>query len=155
MLILLLFPLGVRADEESYLKKAIEHVEKGGNINIKDIFGQTPLHIAAFQGNGKLVEYLISKGADINAKDDNGWTPLHLAVKYGHRGVVEYLLSKGADVNARTKRNIEGWKEIVAGATPLDLANLFERPEMAGLLLLRGAKKGKSFSQEQERGKNK
>jgi len=154
MLILLFFPLGVWANEESYLKKAIEHVEKGGDINIRNMFGQTPLHFAAFLGYGKVVEFLLSKGADINAKDENGWTPLHLAVKYGHKRVAEYLLSKGADVNARTTRNTEGWKDILAGSTPLDLANLFGKQEMVEILLLWGGKRGESLSQKQEREKS-
>lgn len=154
ILILVLLPLGVNAEEERALQKAIEHVQKGGDVNTRDVFGQAPLHFAGFLGYGKVVEFLLSKGADINAKDHNGWTPLHLAVKYGHWGVAEYLLSKGADINARTTRNTEGWKDILAGSTPLDLANLFGRQEMVELLLLKGGKRGENLSQKQEREKS-
>lgn len=154
VLILFFVPLGLYADEGVALEKAAEHLQKGGDVNTRDIFGQTPLHFAAFFGYGTVVEFLISKGADINAKDENGWTSLHLTVKYGHRSVAEHLLSKGADVNARTERKTEGWKGIAAGTTPLDLANLFKQPEIIGLLLSRGAKGSESLSQGQEKGKN-
>ena len=39
----------------------------------------TALHLAAYQGNYQLVEYLICKGANIQAQNQSGYTPLMLA----------------------------------------------------------------------------
>jgi hypothetical protein len=47
-------------------------------LQMSDIYGDTPLHIAVDQGAPDIVAYLISKGADVNAKNRNGQTALHL-----------------------------------------------------------------------------
>ncbi|MGE3319194.1 MAG: ankyrin repeat domain-containing protein [Candidatus Berkiella sp.] len=77
-------------------------VRLGSNVNEKDLFGSTPLHMAAMYGHKSVAEYLIQKGADLNAKtykiDDYGLTPLDLAAQYSpNADTFSYLLSKGAD----------------------------------------------------------
>jgi ankyrin repeat protein len=64
---------------------------------------QTPLHMAARQGNYELVKCLATEfGANVNSTDCNGWTPLgHIAVigdpsKYN---IAQLLISLGADVD--------------------------------------------------------
>ena len=59
--------------------------------------GETPLHIAARNGNLNIVRYLIRKGANKNADNPKDQTPLHLAVQAGHTSLVRLLLAKGAD----------------------------------------------------------
>ena len=39
----------------------------------------TALHLAAYQGNYQLAEYLVCRGADIKALNQSGYTPLMLA----------------------------------------------------------------------------
>src|SRR5438045_5380015 len=64
---------------------------------------QTPLHIAAEDGNTNNVKRLIREGAVVDASDRWKRTPLHLATEWGHVGVVKDLLASGANVNAVTK----------------------------------------------------
>ena len=119
-------------------KDIIEYLlTKGADINVKAIYGWTPLHygeyilniipnrwinivsFTASRSNHKIIfEYLLSKGADVNVKDKFGDTPLHLgkiniihrslikivtftASSWGHKDIVEVLLSQGAYVNVK------------------------------------------------------
>jgi ankyrin repeat protein len=89
------------------------------------------LHAAAYRGHTEVVELLIAHGADVNSRDVRGWIPLHAAVDQGHVETGELLIAKGADLNARIKGG---------GYTVLDLANLKEQIELAGLLRKYGAR---------------
>jgi ankyrin repeat protein len=52
---------------------------KSANKEAKDIFGNTPLHLAVDAENTKFVKLLVNAGAKINAKDKEGKTPVDLA----------------------------------------------------------------------------
>ena len=54
-------------------KTAIALIDRGADIEAKDVAGRTPLHlVAARMGATKTVIALIDKGADINPKDALG-----------------------------------------------------------------------------------
>lgn len=53
------------------------------SVNMKDVDGSTPLHLAAENGNTKVVSFLLKKGAIVDEKNKFFWTPLHLAAKNG------------------------------------------------------------------------
>jgi ankyrin repeat protein len=82
--------------EEHYQGKLAEAV------NVENNHGQTPLHIAAENGELDVVEYLVGKGANIHS-EKSGWTPLHTAAYSGKLDVVKYLINEGAGVNTRNK----------------------------------------------------
>ena len=63
-------------------------------------------------------------GADLDAKTDEGCSPLAGAARNGHVEAVRFLLREGADVTATTND----------GKNPLDVAESFERDEVAALL---------------------
>jgi uncharacterized protein len=72
----------------------------------KDIVpkGTSPLSMAAWGGNSRLVQYLISRCADVNSRDDEiGMDPLFLAATMGHLEAVKVLIENGADVFAENK----------------------------------------------------
>ena len=83
-------------------------LDKGGNVNLQDEPGMTPLHHAVnddWKGkNRKMVKLLIDRGANVKAIDDTHHTPLHLA---SNKETAELLIDAGADVNAKTKRTGE------------------------------------------------
>jgi len=93
-------------------------------------YGQSPLHVAAFNGNKAIVELLLGKGADVNAKANNGATPLHLAAVRGSVEVATLLLESGAQINATDN---DGW-------TPLHSASVSKKEEMIALLVQHGGK---------------
>jgi ankyrin repeat protein len=132
-------------------------LDKGVDVNSKNVYGETPLHWTAWEGHKEVAELLITKGADVNAKDEDGFTPLHFAAyyaaRYGHKEIVELLIAAGADVNAKDE----------AGNTPLDMAitsitislilaknlsSLFPKghPETADLLRKHGGKTGEELA---------
>lgn len=70
------------------------------NIDAKNKFGMTPLHIAADGGYNKIVELLLKENANINAlEDNNNYTPLMIAVEKNNPSLVQYFIDEGADLN--------------------------------------------------------
>ncbi len=77
-------------------------------------YGQTPLHVAAFNDRKEVVELLLADNADVNAKAANGAAPLHLAAAKGNKDIVELLVAAKADVNAVDK---DGWSPLHSAIT--------------------------------------
>jgi hypothetical protein len=65
---------GSLATQEDEQLEAVKLCVQQGN----DIFGDTPLHGAAYRGANSIIEFLIKSGA-LDAKDSRGWTPLAIA----------------------------------------------------------------------------
>lgn len=61
--------------------------------------GETPLHLAAIDGNVKQVKKLLADKHPVNVRDYTGWTPLHEAANNGHKEIVQILLESGANIN--------------------------------------------------------
>jgi ankyrin repeat protein len=61
--------------------------------------GDTPFHIAAYDGNVDAVNVMLPYVNDINLPGDIGNTPLHYAVSGRHLDMVEFLIFNGADFN--------------------------------------------------------
>ena len=85
-----------------------KYLDNGGNVNLQDEPGMTPLHHAVnsdWKGkNFEMVKLLIDRGANVNAIDDTHHTPLHWA---SNKETAELLIDAGANVNAKTKRTGE------------------------------------------------
>ncbi|EDQ86276.1 uncharacterized protein MONBRDRAFT_38485 [Monosiga brevicollis MX1] len=98
------------------------------NVYKRNQQGETPLHVAAIEGDLNLVRDLIKAEAPINATDNAGyvlvvlrlslvvgddvsdrttlaaslrWTPLHEACNHGHLEISELMLENGAKVDAK------------------------------------------------------
>ncbi|KAI5785365.1 ankyrin repeat-containing domain protein, partial [Pyronema domesticum] len=84
------------------------------DIELKDVYGKTPLFYAAQDGQEDVVRLLLEKGACTNSRDNRGRTPLLHAVGKFVLNCVEpailVLLEKGAEVNVRDK---EGWSVLL------------------------------------------
>ena len=114
-------------------------LDNGVDVDEKDdLWGRTPLHIAAEEGHKEIAELLIAEGADVNAKSEADATPLHYAASWGGKEIVELLIAAGADVNAKNDN----------GNTPLDWAILRKHTETADLLRKHGGKTAEELKAE-------
>ncbi|XP_074764166.1 LOW QUALITY PROTEIN: CARD- and ANK-domain containing inflammasome adapter protein-like [Athene noctua] len=89
---------------------------KNKNIDDRNIWRKTTLHIAAEHGHSNLINLLLSHGAAINASDSSKDTPLHCACKAGHFNAVNSLVnwSQGEKANLLAANNLK--------KTPLQVA---------------------------------
>lgn len=62
-----------------------------GNPDKCDIWGNTPLHLAAANGHQKCLFFLVSFGANIWCLDNDYHTPLDMAATKNHMDCVRYL----------------------------------------------------------------
>jgi ankyrin repeat protein len=98
-----------RSNHMSNLSRIQQLVEKGANVDLKDINGQTPLIAACMKGNKNIAKILLCAGADPNAKDEQNLSPLLAAVQdfvvdqYESRELnsklIELLLEYNVDTN--------------------------------------------------------
>jgi len=124
-----------RASATSSLEQAVTEgraetikslIAQGGDINARNIRGQSPLHLAVKQGNSDMVQILLESGAEVDiVETDSGCTSLHYAASLGHVDLCESLVRYGANPDAQTAR-LE---------TPLHLAVSRGHPEVVALLL--------------------
>ncbi|XP_062974220.1 CARD- and ANK-domain containing inflammasome adapter protein-like [Elgaria multicarinata webbii] len=80
--------------------KALLVAGNNKNINDKNIWRKTPLHLAAEHGHSDSTHFLLSNGSVINALDNNKDTPLHCACKAGHFNCVSTLVNWSAGEKA-------------------------------------------------------
>jgi ankyrin repeat protein len=66
----------------------------GANIEAKEFYGDTPLHLASMHDSLAIVKALLSGGADILAVNSRGELPLHYAVSVGYPAIAKYLLQQ-------------------------------------------------------------
>ncbi|XP_016802174.1 kinase D-interacting substrate of 220 kDa isoform X14 [Pan paniscus] len=104
-------------------------LEKCKDVDERNECGQTPLMIAAEQGNLEIVKELIKNGANCNLEDLDNWTALISASKEGHVHIVEELLKCGVNLE---HRDMGGW-------TALMWACYKGRTDVVELLLSHGA----------------
>jgi hypothetical protein len=72
------------------------------NVNVKDdVYGRTPLDLAAYNGHVEITRLLLQNGAEVNAKSNNGYTPLHLAAIFGDVDILHLLVENGANLEAQ------------------------------------------------------
>ena len=72
--------------------------EAGANLNELDVWGMTPLMVAAYWGRANVVVELIRAGADVNGKGIKQ-TALHWASISGRSNVIKTLTEAGANLN--------------------------------------------------------
>ena len=87
----------------------------------RDAMGRTLLHIAAINGYGVVIQFILKNHGAQNSillgnKDESGNTPLHYAVIHRHREVMDLLLNEGASLQVKNNQ----------GKSALDI--LFENP---------------------------
>ena len=108
----------------------------GADSAIADNDGWTPLMSAVDSGNKALVIELSKNKKTINLTQNDKWSALHLTANKSNKGgdkiqaeIASHLIKSGANINALNKD----------GNTPIWLATINNRPQVAKVLLNSGA----------------
>lgn len=103
----------INAIRDNNCAQALEYIERGVNINQRDGFHKTFLHVLAHYPKGlPIAKALLDKGLDPSSKGNNLYTPLHSAVYEGNEELIRLLIKYKADVDAQDH----------IGNTPLHMA---------------------------------
>jgi ankyrin repeat protein len=98
-------------------------LEKGAEVNDKDLNGNFPLLAAACNGDPELVALLADRGAGMSMASPEGQTPLMCAARQGNLAAIKVLLAKGVPINAKTANGSTALIEA-AGAGKQDAVKL-------------------------------
>lgn len=111
--------------------KILELLEVPGiDINIRNKYGYSLLHLAVDLNREVVVTALLAKGANVNTTNNVGATPLHTAIRKGSPALIENLLNvEDIDISVRDNN----------GNTPLYLAVLEEKQRAIEILVAKGA----------------
>jgi ankyrin repeat protein len=82
------------------------------DVNLIDIRGDSPLHVACFRGNVDFARYLLDHKADVSKRNLNGDTVLHCCIAGDFLDLACLLIEYGAERSARNS----------TGDTPLHYA---------------------------------
>lgn len=107
--------------------KGAENVE----LEAKNMYGETPLHMAAKNGCNESVRMLLDRGASLEAKANNGMTPLHLAVWQALHSedctTVSTLLQYNADCSVTDNEGMTPLNHLSQGPASQKLRELLNR----------------------------
>ena len=119
--------------EETSLLLAAQYVAEmllkhGSQVDARNRFQETPLHLAAMSGHRYVAEFILTHRSQVDARNRFQEIPLHVAANNGHQQTAELLIHHGSDVSARNKL-----KE-----SPLHLAAESGHPHITQFLIGRG-----------------
>lgn len=108
----------------------------GANLNARDGYGRTPLHLATFGRHRNAIAALVKAGADINAKEHDRYDALTIAAVANDAPTLKVLLDLGASAKQVTSRydgtaliaaahlgHAEVVKLLIGAGAPLDHVN--------------------------------
>lgn len=78
--------------------------KKNCDINAKNKFGQTPLHLSCQFGHFQVARLLLDAGTFPEAADSQGMRPLHYAAKHGQKDIASVLLDLAVDADAPSRQ---------------------------------------------------
>ena len=83
----------IKTNKITSVKVAQDLINQGADINYKDKYDNTFLHVV---GNVELAKFFLQKGLDIESRNNKGESPLYTAIKKRHYTVALFLYEKGA-----------------------------------------------------------
>lgn len=92
--------IAVRNNKVEFVKFLIE---RGAEVEAKDVNGATPLFISLEVDNLELAKYFVEKGADVNVEANDGRRLVHLAGSSKTVDTIKWLVGLGLDINVKDK----------------------------------------------------
>lgn len=122
-------------------------------VNSRNQARETPLHIAAKNGDFQIARYLVRMGADPSLKDSYNDTPLFNAKVNGYKDLAGIMISSGPEIHqavvkgnvgslrSSLKRNPSSVSSVDTDRdTPLHWAAIWNKRDAAMFLIKKGAK---------------
>lgn len=113
------------AASKGYIYEINRLINKGADINYKDIIGATPLIYAVANRKTESVKALLQYSPDPDILTKDGEAALHIAAKGNYLDIAELLIRDSADINIKDENN----------CTPLHFASLYNYYYMTDLLI--------------------
>ena len=82
-------------------KSAEMLLKSGANVNEAMSNGETPLHVAARNGNKEIMQKLLQEGGDPQVVSNVGNSPLHIAARHCHYAIAKELLEHVTHMKSR------------------------------------------------------
>lgn len=111
-------------------------IASGANVNVRDGYARTPLHVATFAKQRDIITLLVKAGADINAQERDRYDGVTIAAVADDLETLRVLLKLNANAKAITSRydgtaliaaahlgHDEVVKTLIAAGAPLDHVN--------------------------------
>ena len=90
----------------------VQHlVSLKADLEIPDVYGQSPAYMAVWHGRVECLAVLLAEGADADQANMGGTTPLMAASQNGRTACIEVLLEAGADPNRTSNKGINAIDE--------------------------------------------
>ncbi|XP_041370018.1 E3 ubiquitin-protein ligase MIB2-like isoform X2 [Gigantopelta aegis] len=89
-------------------------VEKGFDVNAKDLSGNTALLKALKKKHIDVSRFLIETGTDLEISNDNGQSAMHCAVYAGNPSLVRDLMMRACDVNVVVSKPKQGMLKLMS-----------------------------------------
>ena len=83
---------------EQYLFDILFEKSNNININAKNMYGNTPIRLAAKNDNLPGIKFLVKKKADLNIMGNFNYTPITSAAVFDNFKIFNYLLDAGANL---------------------------------------------------------
>ena len=79
-------------------------LDSGDDVNVVNVKGLTPLHVACRGRSKDTVELLLGRGANVTARcSEWGRTPMHFASHSGHCEYINYFLQRDVNIDDVTE----------------------------------------------------
>jgi ankyrin repeat protein len=85
----------------NYFDEVVLLLEAGSRVGDRTLQGNTPLHLAAHEGNTGIAVLLVDCGADPNSLNQAGETALHRAMNSGSEDCITAMICAGANTKTR------------------------------------------------------
>ena len=93
-------------------------IDKGVNLECKDIEQMRPIHYICQYSTPEMIKYIIDKGVNLECKTGYGSKPIHYICQYSTPEMVKYIIDKGVDLEYQNYHCLKPIHYICQYSTP-------------------------------------